>query len=78
MRSLRRLVATAAALTSFAAPLAAGLWLEIGWLTQTGFIVLFVFILGLWGHEWQRMQRHREVRENMRRILAEREREVQE
>ena len=31
----------------FTAPLAAGFWLEVGWLTQLGFIVLFVFILAL-------------------------------
>jgi DNA-directed RNA polymerase specialized sigma24 family protein len=54
------------------APLAAGFLLEIGWLTQLGFIVLFVFLLALYGATWQRLQRQREVKENMRRILQER------
>jgi hypothetical protein len=36
--------------------------------------VALVFILALYGAEWQRWQRRREVRENMRRILEDRER----
>jgi hypothetical protein len=46
-----------------------------GWLTQLGFIVLFVFILAPYGATWLRLQRRREVRENMRRIFGEREQE---
>jgi hypothetical protein len=57
----------------FPVPLELGLWLEIGWLTQLGFIVLFVFLLALYGAIWQRLQRRREVWESKRRILQERE-----
>jgi hypothetical protein len=56
----------------FLAPVALGFWLESRWLIQLGFIVLALFILGLWGYEWQRLQRRREVRENMQQILDER------
>jgi hypothetical protein len=57
----------------FLAPLALGFCLGSRWLTQAGFIVLFAFMLGAIGHEaWQR-QRREEVRENMRRILRERQ-----
>ena len=59
-------------LAIFAAPLTVGLWQEIGWLTHLGLMLLFIFILRLYGYEWQRLQRRREVREDMRRILAER------
>jgi hypothetical protein len=59
----------------FLAPVALGFCLESRWLTQLGFIVLALFILGLWGYEWQSLQRRREVRENMRRILEEREKD---
>src|SRR5262249_39572208 len=51
---------------------AVGFWLEIGGLIQLGLIWLFVSLLVLYGHTWQRLQRQREVRENMRQILAER------
>jgi hypothetical protein len=51
----------------------AGLHLEIYWLTHAGFILLFLFVLGLWGMTWQRLQREREVKEDVRRILQERE-----
>jgi hypothetical protein len=47
--------------------------LESRWLTQAGFILLFLFILGETGHEMQQRQRREEVRENMRRILDERD-----
>jgi hypothetical protein len=47
--------------------------LESRWLTQLGFILLFLFILGVTGYEMQRWQRRQEVRENMRRILEQRE-----
>jgi hypothetical protein len=57
----------------FLAPLTVGLCLESRWLTQAGFIVLFVFILGVTGHEMRQGQKREEVRENMRRILEERE-----
>jgi hypothetical protein len=45
--------------------------LEIGWVTQLGSIGLFLFLLALYGVgvTWQRLQRRREVKENMRRIL---------
>src|SRR5262249_25525849 len=56
----------------FMAPLALGFCLESRWLSQAGFIVLALFILALWGYEWQGLHRRREVRENMRRILEER------
>jgi hypothetical protein len=54
----------------FLTPLAVGFALESQWLTQVGFIVLGLFILGL--YQWQRLQRRREVRENMRRKKGER------
>jgi hypothetical protein len=60
-------------LASFTAPVAAGFWLEIGWLTRMGFFWLFMFLLALYGATWQRLQRQREVKENMRRILEQRE-----
>jgi hypothetical protein len=69
---LRHLPTLLVLLAIFTAPLALGFWLEIGWLTQLGFIWLFVFILALFGATWQRLQRREEVRENMRRILEER------
>jgi hypothetical protein len=56
----------------FMTPLALGFCFGSRWLSHIGFIVLALFILGLWGYEWQRLQRRREVRENMRRILEER------
>jgi hypothetical protein len=49
-----------------------GFLLVINWLIGGGFLVAFIFILALYGAEWQRLQRRREVREDMRRILAER------
>jgi hypothetical protein len=60
----------------FLAPVAAGFCLESRWLIQAGFIVLFVFILGVTGYEMQRWQRRQEVWESMRRILEEREEET--
>jgi hypothetical protein len=57
----------------FLAPLTVGFCLESRWLAQAGFIVLFVFILGVTGHEMRQRQKREEVRENMRRILEERE-----
>jgi hypothetical protein len=57
----------------FFAPLSVGFCLESRWLTQAGFIVLFVFILGVTCHEMRQRQKREEVRENMRRILEERE-----
>jgi Na+-transporting methylmalonyl-CoA/oxaloacetate decarboxylase gamma subunit len=57
----------------FLSPLALGLYLESRWLTQAGFVILFMFILAAIGYEMQRWQRREEVRENMRRILEERE-----
>jgi membrane protein implicated in regulation of membrane protease activity len=56
----------------FFAPLTMGFLLEINWLIGLGFFVALVFILALYGAEWQRRQRRREVWENMRRILEER------
>ena len=53
-------------------PLTVGFLLVINWLIGGGFLVAFIFILALYGAEWQRLQRRREVREDMRRILAER------
>jgi hypothetical protein len=38
-----------ALLAIFLAPVAVGFWLESRWLTQAGFIVLFLFILGVTG-----------------------------
>jgi hypothetical protein len=38
-----------------------------------GFFWLFMFLLALYGVTWHRLQRRWEVRENMRRILAERQ-----
>jgi hypothetical protein len=55
----------------FLTPVAAGFALESRWLTQAGFIVLFMFILGVTGCEMQRWPRREEVRENVRRILEE-------
>jgi hypothetical protein len=40
-----------ALLAVFPVPLEPGLWLQIGWLTQLGFIVLFGFILRITGYE---------------------------
>ena len=40
---------------------------------QAGFILLFAFVLGAVGYEIRGWQRRQEVRENMRRILEERE-----
>jgi hypothetical protein len=57
----------------FLAPLAVGLCLESRWLTQAGIVVLFAFLLGAIGYEWRQRQRREEMRENMRRILEERE-----
>jgi hypothetical protein len=57
----------------FLAPVAAGFLLESRWLTQLGFILLFLFILGVTSHEMQQRQRREEFRENMRRIMEERE-----
>jgi len=57
----------------FLTPLAVGICLESRWLTQAGFIVLFAFMLGAIGHEARQRQKREEVRENMRRILEERE-----
>ena len=57
----------------FLAPLTVGFCLESRWLTQAGFIVLFVFILGVTGQEMRQRQKREEIRENMRRILRERE-----
>jgi hypothetical protein len=56
----------------FLAPLAVGFCRESRWLAQVGFIVLFVFIVGVTGHEMRQWQRRQEVRGNMRRILEER------
>ena len=53
-------------------PLTVGFLLVINWLIGGGFLVAFIFILALYGAEWQRLQRRREVREDMRRILAKR------
>jgi hypothetical protein len=50
-----------------------GFCLESRLLTQAGFIVLFAFMLGAIGYEMRQWQRREEVRENMRRILEERE-----
>jgi hypothetical protein len=47
----------------FLAPLAVGFLLESRWLTQAGFIGLFVFILGVTRHEMRQPQRREEVRE---------------
>jgi hypothetical protein len=57
----------------FLTPLALGLCLESRRLTQVGFIVLFAFMLGAIGYEWRHWQRREEVKENMARILPERE-----
>jgi hypothetical protein len=57
----------------FLAPLALGLYLESRWLTQAGFIVLFAFMLGAIGYEMKRWHRRQHVRENMERILRQRE-----
>jgi hypothetical protein len=57
----------------FLAPLTVGFCLESRWLTQAGYILLFVFILGVTGHEMRQRQKREEVRENMRRIMEERE-----
>jgi hypothetical protein len=57
----------------FLTPLAVGFGLESRWLTQAGFIVFFAFILGVTGHEMRQRQKREEVRENMRRILEERD-----
>jgi hypothetical protein len=51
----------------FLTPLAVGFALESQWLTQVGFIVLGLFILAL--YQWERLQRQREVRQNMERIF---------
>jgi hypothetical protein len=55
------------------APISVGLLLEASWLVQIGAWWLFAFLLGLIGLESQRLHKRREVRENMRRILEERE-----
>jgi hypothetical protein len=57
----------------FLAPLVVAFSLGSRWLTQAGFIVLFAFMLGAIGHEARQRQKREEVRENMRRILEERE-----
>jgi hypothetical protein len=57
----------------FLAPLAVGFCLESRWLMQAGFIVLFVFMVGCIGYEIQRWHRRREVKEDIARILRERE-----
>jgi hypothetical protein len=56
----------------FLTPLALSFCFESRWLSHVGFIVLGVSILALWGYEWQRLQRRREVQENIQRILEER------
>jgi hypothetical protein len=60
-------------LAIFGALVAAGWLLGIDWLIGLGSIWFFLFLLALYGATWQRLQRRREVRENMRRILQERE-----
>jgi hypothetical protein len=57
----------------FLAPLAVGFSLESRWLTQAGFLVLFAFMLAAIGYEMWQWRRRQEVKENMARILRERE-----
>jgi hypothetical protein len=57
----------------FLALVALGQCLGRGWVTRAGFAVLFAFMLGAIGYEMQRWQRRREVKEDMARILRERE-----
>jgi hypothetical protein len=56
----------------FLAPLGAGLWLELPWQTQTGFMLAFAFIIATYGYDVQRRRRAEEMRRSTRRILEER------
>jgi hypothetical protein len=52
-----------AALAVCLAPVAIGMILEVFWLTQVGFIVLFVFIMACYGLTLEQQRREREERE---------------
>ena len=56
----------------------AAMWFGIPWLTLIVVVLFYVFLIGIFEYECQRLQRRRDVRENMRRILEERkEKEVE-
>jgi hypothetical protein len=54
------------------APLCAGWWREVDWLTHAGFLLVFLFILATYGTDVQRWKRQQEVQRNMRRIQEQR------